>query len=102
MLTLVVTPADHFGLPEGNWQKTDYTKRIAQAQTGPKRLITPCITPNRPETGYGYIQYHEKTLIQIDEVKNFHEKAKPQALLKNIHSIAEDFVWNSGIFISEN
>jgi mannose-1-phosphate guanylyltransferase len=93
--TLVVTPADHLVLQEGKFAKT-ITRAIAAAQIS-KRLITLGITPNRPETGYGYIQYHENSDSDVMKVKTFIEK--PNLKLAKTFLDSGDFVWNSGIFI---
>lgn len=93
--TLVVTPADHLVLQEVKFAKT-IEQAIAAAQT-PKRLITLGITPNRPETGYGYIQYHENSGSDVMKVKTFTEK--PNLKLAKTFIESGDFVWNSGIFI---
>jgi mannose-1-phosphate guanylyltransferase len=93
--TLVVSPADHLVLQEGKFAKT-ITQAIAAAQT-PKRLITLGITPNRPETGYGYIQYLDNSGSSVKKVKTFTEK--PNLKLAKTFLDSGDFVWNSGMFV---
>ncbi len=93
--TLVVTPADHLVLQEGKFAKT-ISQAIVAAQT-PKRLITLGITPNRPETGYGYIQYLEDPNSDVMKVKTFTEK--PNLKLAKTFIDSGDFVWNSGMFV---
>jgi mannose-1-phosphate guanylyltransferase len=94
--TLVVTPADHLILQEHRFIQT-IQSAIQAAQT-PGRLITIGIRPNRPETGYGYIQYleshnHHPSL----KVKTFTEK--PNQKLAKTFIESGDFVWNSGMFV---
>src|SRR5690606_38497109 len=60
-------------------------------------LITLGIKPSRPDTGYGYIQYHEDNQPGIKKVKTFTEKPVLELAKKFIES--GDFVWNAGIFI---
>jgi mannose-1-phosphate guanylyltransferase len=67
-------------------------------------LVTIGIQPNRPETGYGYIQvideddgtnpYFEKGVYKV---KTFAEKPDPPTAEMFLKS--GDFFWNSGIFI---
>jgi mannose-1-phosphate guanylyltransferase len=78
--TMVVAPADHLILQEGRFLQTLVTA-ISAAQVH-NRLLTIGIKPNRPETGYGYIQYLPVSEdSQVLKVKS------------------GDFVWNSGMFV---
>ncbi|MEJ7645157.1 MAG: mannose-1-phosphate guanylyltransferase [Chryseolinea sp.] len=91
---VVVAPSDHLIMKEDEFQDI-INKASDQAKTQDK-LITVGIPPIRPETGYGYIQYHtDKTFIK--KVKTFTEKPELSLAKKFIES--GDFVWNSGIFI---
>lgn len=94
--TMIVTPADHLILQEGKFLQTLVTA-IAAAQE-PNRLLTLGIKPNRPETGYGYIQYLPNSEdSQVLKVKTFTEK--PNAKLAATFLESGDFVWNSGMFV---
>jgi len=91
---IVVTPSDHLILNEVEFQ--DVIKKASDQAKSQDKLITLGITPSRPETGYGYIQFHtEKTFAK--KVKTFTEKPELSLAKKFIES--GDFVWNSGIFI---
>jgi mannose-1-phosphate guanylyltransferase len=59
--------------------------------------LTLGVKPNRPETGYGYIQTQEGGKDNIQKVKAFTEK--PDIELAKIFYESGDFFWNSGIFI---
>lgn len=94
--TLIVTPADHLILRENRFQESIQKALDAAQEEG--HLITIGIKPNRPETGYGYIQYHED--IQqgsAQKVKTFTEK--PNSKLAKAFFESGDFVWNSGMFV---
>jgi len=94
--TMIVTPADHLILQEGKFLQTLLTA-LAAAQE-PNRLLTLGIKPNRPETGYGYIQYLPGSEdSQVLKVKTFTEK--PNAKLAATFLESGDFVWNSGMFV---
>lgn len=96
--TLVIAPADHLILQEGRFLQTILTA-ISEAQT-PHRLLTIGIKPNRPETGYGYIQYLENKEERLAlKVKTFTEK--PTAVLAQTFMESGDFVWNSGMFVGK-
>src|SRR5690606_22707661 len=63
-------------------------------------LITLGIKPNRPDTGYGYIQFEDEILEdfeQFHKVKTFTEK--PNLELAQSFLQSGDFLWNAGIFI---
>jgi mannose-1-phosphate guanylyltransferase len=91
---IVVSPSDHLILKEQEF--LDIIKKAADQAKAQDKLITLGITPTRPETGYGYIQYHtEKSFAK--KVKTFTEKPELSLAKKFLES--GDFVWNSGIFI---
>ncbi|MBS3944755.1 MAG: mannose-1-phosphate guanylyltransferase [Melioribacter sp.] len=63
-----------------------------------KGLVTIGITPTRPETGYGYIQFDEDNIEKnIYKVLTFAEKPNIATARRFLES--GDFLWNSGIFI---
>jgi mannose-1-phosphate guanylyltransferase len=91
---IVVSPSDHLILMEQVFQ--DVIKKAVDQAKSQDKLITLGIAPTRPETGYGYIQYHpEKSFAK--KVKTFTEK--PELSLAKKFLDSGDFVWNSGIFI---
>lgn len=93
---LVVTPADHLILQEQKF--IDTIQKAVKASKSDKKLITIGIQPNRPETGYGYIQFHEKDEADgTKKVKTFTEK--PNLKLAKAFLESGDFVWNSGMFV---
>ncbi len=59
-------------------------------------LLTLGIKPNRPETGYGYIQIDEGE-GNLFKVKTFTEK--PNLEMAKLFLSTEEFYWNSGIFL---
>ena len=91
---MVVSPADHLIIKENEFIST-LSKAIGHAEDQDK-LITLGITPTRPETGYGYIQFLADKK-KLKKVKTFTEKPEVSLAKKFLES--GDFVWNSGIFI---
>jgi mannose-1-phosphate guanylyltransferase len=91
---IVVSPADHLILKEKEFQEV--IKKASDQAKAQDKLFTIGIKPTRPETGYGYIQYHtEKSFAK--KVKTFTEK--PELTLAKKFLESGDFVWNAGIFI---
>jgi len=101
----VVLPADHLITGVEEFQRI--ISLGAELASQKDCLITIGIKPNRPETGYGYIQWDpapaEKNLPKqfhnkdILKVKTFAEKPNFATAKRFIES--GDFLWNSGIFI---
>ncbi|AKD03273.1 mannose-1-phosphate guanylyltransferase [Pontibacter korlensis] len=92
---LVVTPADHVVLKQDVFKGVINDALAAAAKDDV--LITLGITPSRPDTGYGYIQYIDDEAFKTKKVKTFTEK--PNLELAKMFLDSGDFVWNSGIFI---
>lgn len=92
----VIAPSDALIVNEGlfatNIQKAlDFTSNN-------DALVTLGISPDRPHTGYGYIQFME-TAVQdgIYPVKRFTEK--PDEVTAKDFLTSGDYLWNAGIFI---
>jgi len=95
---IVVAPSDHTIA-----NQKGFIKAIEQSMDAASKnncLITLGIKPNRPDTGYGYIQYVDEVLKSDDgihKVKTFTEK--PNLELAQSFIKSGDFLWNAGIFI---
>lgn len=92
---LVVAPADHIILKESEFVRTIETALTATAKDDV--LVTLGITPSRPDTGYGYIQFHPESEGEVKKVKTFTEK--PHLDLAKTFVESGEFVWNAGIFV---
>ena len=92
---MVVLPADHYIIDEERFRAT---LRQAQAAAGQGSLVTLGIRPDRPETGYGYIE--ADLSFNADgprPVKRFVEKPSLEKALEFL--AARNFYWNSGMFV---
>jgi mannose-1-phosphate guanylyltransferase len=92
---IVVAPADHLILREDEFGVV-VNKALAFVDKNPI-LLTLGIKPNRPETGYGYIQMDEQKVDGVNKVKVFTEK--PNYELAKLFFESGEFLWNSGLFI---
>jgi mannose-1-phosphate guanylyltransferase len=96
---IAVTPADHLIVKEDKF--CDVIQSCFDFAKGNDALITLGIKPDRPETGYGYIQADQKKTVKgfgnLLKVKTFTEK--PDIDLARVFIESGDFFWNSGIFI---
>lgn len=92
---VVVAPADHV------IQYVDEFVRVVKlaldATEAQDILMTLGITPSRPDTGYGYIQYVPNPHQAVKKVRRFTEK--PQLSLARQFVESGEFVWNAGIFV---
>ena len=95
----VVAPSDHLILNENAF--VDAINSCYQKAAGENCLMTLGITPTRPDTGYGYIQFRDSDTQEQDthikKVKTFTEKPDLEMAKSLLQS--GDFLWNSGIFI---
>ncbi len=96
---IVVTPSDHLIVKEDEF--CNVIQRCFDFAEGNDALITLGIKPDKPETGYGYIQADQKKPVDgydgLLKVKTFTEK--PDIDLARVFIESGDFFWNSGIFI---
>lgn len=92
---IIVAPADHLILKEGEFIEAIMKGLDFVAQS--PQLLTLGIKPNRPETGYGYIQVADKKKGDFYKVKTFIEK--PQLEFAQVFIESDEFFWNSGIFL---
>ena len=95
---MLVAPSDHLILKE-----EEFRKRVVHGfdflAAHKDALLTLGICPNRPETGYGYIQIDKENMVDdtITKVKTFTEK--PNIELAKVFVDSGEFLWNSGIFM---
>ncbi|MFI3317870.1 MAG: mannose-1-phosphate guanylyltransferase [Rikenellaceae bacterium] len=91
--TMIVTPADNYISDDEHFiSNIEECTLFAENNNA---LITIGIKPSRPETGYGYIQYSDKS--HISRVKCFTEK--PCLEIAQTLIQCGEFLWNSGIFV---
>ena len=94
--SIMVAPSDHLILKEAEFRSNiisgfDFIEKH-------DALLTLGIKPNRPETGYGYIQVgNESNTAGISKVKTFTEK--PNLELAKVFIATGEFFWNSGMFL---
>lgn len=96
---MVVAPSDHIILKEEIFTQTLLAALKAAEEND--WLLTLGITPSRPDTGYGYIQFDDSKAFppenKVRKVKTFTEKPHKELAESFIQS--GDFLWNAGIFI---
>ena len=91
---IVVAPSDHLILKEDEFLNKIQAALDFTSQND--ALLTLGISPTRPDTGYGYIQYHDNH-NEVKKVTAF--KEKPSLEKAQDYLASGDYVWNAGIFI---
>ncbi|RDC54275.1 mannose-1-phosphate guanylyltransferase [Pedobacter chinensis] len=92
---IVVAPSDHLILREDVFVNK-IKEALEFAEQNPA-LLTLGISPSRPDTGYGYINYKRETQGTIYKVARFLEKPNLEKAKEFLSS--GDYLWNAGIFI---
>lgn len=92
----IFAPSDHLVIKELNFVSVMQLALYKAAES--ECLLTIGIKPNRPDTGYGYIQFvhPDKQSGGPFKVKTFTEK--PDLTLAQTFLDSGDFLWNAGIF----
>ena len=92
-----VFPADHYIKDVKSF--SDYMHQGIKIANEMRGLVTFGVVPTRPATGYGYIQFHDRTNPDepIFAVKAFAEK--PDSKTAELFLRSGDFLWNSGMFV---
>jgi len=99
---IVVSPADHYIGDERGFEETIF-RGLQFTKFNSGVLLTIGIIPNRPETGYGYIQINSRIgenpldVNEVTKVKLFTEK--PDLEMAKMFLESREFFWNSGIFL---
>ncbi len=84
---LLVTPSDHI-IKEGEPYNAAIREGISLAEK--RNIVTFGISPSKPETGYGYIEYRGDSVLSFREKPN---EATAKTFLRS-----GNFLWNSGMF----
>jgi mannose-1-phosphate guanylyltransferase len=93
---MIVLPSDH--LIKNNEIFADTFKTACELAGNGENLVTVGITPNYPETGYGYIQYNSaKQNLGGYAVEKFVEK--PDLETAKSYLAEGNYLWNSGMFV---
>lgn len=93
---MMVLPSDHLIKYTKMFQNT-LMSGCELAENG-DNLVTIGITPDYPETGYGYIKFNsDRSIGQAFEVEKFVEKPSLEVAKEYLET--EEYLWNSGMFI---
>lgn len=96
---MIILPSDH--LIKQPIIFRDTLKTAVAVASEQDNLVTIGITPDYPETGYGYIQFGadslHKEFSSVYEVERFVEKPNIEVAQQYIDS--GNFLWNSGMFV---
>lgn len=92
---VVVTPADAVVMNTAEFKRViDNSLSFTEKSDA---IVTIGIKPNRPETGYGYVQAGQLIGGEIHAVEAF--KEKPNLETAKEYLAAGNYLWNAGIFV---
>ena len=91
---LLVLPADHL---IQNIQAFHESIKVAKTLAEKNKLVTFGITPNKAETGYGYIEADIIDTEKYFNIRSFTEKPSQESANKYLDS--GNYFWNSGMFM---
>lgn len=92
---MLVLPSDH--LITYNAMYINVLSDVCKVAEEGENLVTIGITPDAPETGYGYVKFMpEQTMGQAFAVEKFVEK--PNLETAKAYLASEQYLWNSGMF----
>lgn len=92
---LVVTPADQTVVNADAFSAA-MQQAVAEATNG--TIVILGVTPDKPETGYGYIQINQaETNASVSAVRRFVEK--PDAATAQTYLNEGGYYWNAGMFV---
>lgn len=96
---IVVTPSDHVVMNVAEFQRV--INAALDFTSSSDAIVTLGMKPNRPETGYGYIQadlsvpsLSNKEIFSVD---SFREKPDLETAKKYVQK--DNYFWNAGIFV---
>lgn len=92
---IIVTPADALVLKTDEFASV--MKQALGFSAGGEKIVTVGITPDRPETGYGYICAGKNAVRNITKVRAF--KEKPDLATAKAYLDSGNYYWNAGIFV---
>lgn len=96
-IEVVVLASDHLIKDNDNFRKV--ILKAAKEAKEESVIVTLGIKPDKAETGYGYIEVNNNSLVsnEVYKVKHFREKPNKETAERYLSS--GKYLWNSGIFI---
>ena len=91
---ILIAPSDHV-IPDNEAFQSAVDKGVAEAQKG--NLVTFGIQPDRPETGYGYLELPKAPDGEAQPLTRFVEKPNLETAQSMLAS--GTYLWNAGIFL---
>ena len=91
---LIVLSSDHLIHNSKSFHKSIKTARTIAEQG---KVVSLGVKPNKPETGYGYIEIDNLHEADYYDIKSF--KEKPSLKIAKNYLDSDNYYWNTGIFI---
>lgn len=91
---ILAAPSDHYITDDAVFRAT-IARGVEAAAAG--KIVTFGIVPDRPETGYGYLEMDEASGQQATALRRFVEKPDAERAAQML--AAGNFLWNAGLFL---
>ncbi|SHK33574.1 mannose-1-phosphate guanylyltransferase [Hathewaya proteolytica DSM 3090] len=95
--TMIVLPSDHH--IENVKEFQDCVNQAVSIATKRRGIVTMGVNPDRPETGYGYIQMGDRVDSNIPTYRVERFLEKPNVEVAKDLLCKGDYLWNSGMFV---
>jgi len=97
---VAVFTSDHVIRPEAEFRAV-VEAAYSHAETRPSDLVTFGVVPDRPATGFGYLELGEPLggAAGARRVVRFREKPDPLSARSFLEAGPEKYLWNSGMFV---
>lgn len=93
---LIVTPADQTVMVNADTFASALQRAVAETTNG--TIVILGVTPDKPETGYGYIQINQvQANADLNTVRRFVEK--PSISSAQAYLNEDGYYWNAGMFV---
>lgn len=95
---IIMAPSDHLILKEREFLRI--VENALDFSSRNEAILTLGIPPDRPDTGYGYIELSDELTdhdIQLYKVRSFREK--PDLKTAENYLAQNNYLWNAGIFV---
>lgn len=92
---VVVTPSDAVVMNPEEFRRV--INNALEHTASHNDIVTIGIKPNRPETGYGYVETLQEHKVEIYSVKEFREKPDLETAKRYLKE--GNYLWNAGIFV---
>jgi mannose-1-phosphate guanylyltransferase len=95
---VAVFTSDHIIRPEAEFRAL-VDRAYSFVEANPEAIVTFGVTPDRPSTGFGYLELGEALKGEAKRVARFREKPDAERAAAFVDAGSSKYLWNSGMFL---